>query len=195
MRVRREQGGWPLLVKKQAGGFRIAATPLQGRRGAGSHRLEAQPRRVLSPDPPLTSFELSRYELSDPGMREMLSVPGAVKSGYLLITPLKHEARWLGACAQGQGCGADDKPRGAELTHKARWMGLTHGATCVWRDARGQVRGASKALCWRSQPGSRLRVGLAGHSPSHHSASKRHWGPQSTRPLPPFGPSANALCS
>ncbi|GBF90555.1 hypothetical protein Rsub_03126 [Raphidocelis subcapitata] len=47
--------------------------------------------RAVFVGPRPISFELDRYELQDGGMRAMLSVPGAVKSGYLLITPLKHE--------------------------------------------------------------------------------------------------------
>ncbi|KAI8466985.1 MAG: SURF1 family-domain-containing protein [Monoraphidium minutum] len=48
--------------------------------------------RAVFVGPRPISFELSRSELRDPGMRAMLSEPSAAKGGYLLIEPLKHEA-------------------------------------------------------------------------------------------------------
>jgi hypothetical protein len=68
-----------------------------------------------TPTPPTPSFELTRYELQDPGMQEMLSRPGAIKGGYLLIEPLTHKERW-GGWALGALTG--------------RWGAIKGGATC-----------------------------------------------------------------
>ncbi len=51
-------------------------------------RRHNQPRNRANSD----SFELTRAELRDPGVQAALSEPGAIKGGYLLLTPLTHEA-------------------------------------------------------------------------------------------------------
>ena len=49
--------------------------------------------RAIFVGPRPISFQLTRDQLQDPGVQDMLRVPGAIKSGYLLIEPLTEAKR------------------------------------------------------------------------------------------------------
>jgi hypothetical protein len=137
----------------------------------GAHAAPHLTVRLPFPAPLAPSFELSRYELQDPGMQEMLSKPGAIKGGYLLIEPLKQDGRcarpaavgprrgrWAGASLAGARAGA--RPLGescatasplppppsnapAQPAHRARQPRL--GAGRVAAAVGGRRRGAPAA--------------------------------------------------